>query len=168
MKKPDQAEIHPLPFEPCPLTDFKQTQTLQATEASLSKTDHLPQSDATTINQELDRIGILANTVAHQYEIISLIGLPSVSRDVALMAKLASSSCAKAVNACFRKNTNEAYAAQEDYTALAQTYHRLSARFYSALGQPDSPVETLMAGWAVVACIAKIGHHASRIATMTA
>jgi len=166
MENQVQSEIHALQYQTHVLEELIKTQTPQAAQASGSGT-HLA-SDVTKINQELDHIGILANNVAHHYGIISLIGLPSVSRDVALMAKLASSACAKAVNACFGNNTKEAYAAQEDYTTLALTYQRLSARFHSALREPDYPVETLMAGWAIIASIARIGQHASRIATMTA
>jgi len=120
-----------------------------------------------TIAHELGQIGVLTKKVAHQTGVIALLGLPATARDISLLAKLAATSCAKAINAALSRNTEEAHAAKEDYATLTMIHHRLAARFDAALGQPGIPLKTLLAGCVVVSSLGQIGIHSNRIADLS-
>jgi len=125
-------------------------------------------ADVAKIHHELNQIGILTRKVAHQSGTLSSIGLPAIARDITLLAKLATTSCTKAIQAFLSQNAEEAKAAREDYATLTHIHRRLSSRFDSALGQPGTPVAALLAGWVVISSLAQIGGHSNRIASAIA
>ncbi|MEI6788873.1 MAG: PhoU domain-containing protein [bacterium] len=120
-----------------------------------------------TVTHELSQIGILTKKVAHQTGVIALLGLPSTARDISLLAKLAATSCAKAINAVLSQNAEEAHAAREDCATLTIIHRRLAARFDAAFGQPGIPIKALLAGCVVVSSLGQIGSHCNRIADVS-
>ena len=122
----------------------------------------------TKVNHELERIGALARRIAHHSGVLALGGLPATARDIALLAKLATVSCARAINAFITQNVDEAHAARQDHALLHEVHKRLSTRFEEALGQPGVSCPALLAGCAVVASLAQIGDHTTRIAKVVA
>ncbi|MEI6563104.1 MAG: PhoU domain-containing protein [bacterium] len=126
-----------------------------------------PVSALAIIAHELGQIGVLTKKVAHQTGAIALLGLPATARDISLLAKLAATSCAKAINAVVSQNANAAHATREDCATLTMVHRRLTARFEAALNQPGIPIKALLAACVVVSNLGQIGGHCNRIADMS-
>ncbi|MEI6514533.1 MAG: PhoU domain-containing protein [bacterium] len=126
-----------------------------------------PVSALAMIAQELSQIGVLTKKVAHQTGVIASLGLPATARDISLLAKLAATSCAKAINAVVSQNAEEAHATKEDYATLTMVHRRLATRFDAALGQPGIPIKALLAACLVASNLSQIGGHCNRIADMS-
>lgn len=120
-----------------------------------------------TITHELDQIGVLTKKVAHQTGVIALLGIPATARDISLLATLAATSCAKAINAVLSRNAEEAHAAKEDCATLTTVHRRLATRLDTALGQPGIPAKALLEGCVVVSSLGQIGNHCNRIADLS-
>jgi len=120
----------------------------------------------TKVNHELERIGALARRIAHQSSVLALGGLPATARDIALLAKLATVSCARAIHAFMAQDIDAAHAARQDHALLHEVHKRLSTRFEEALGEPGASAQALLAGRTVVSSLAQIGDHTTRIAKL--
>jgi arsenate reductase len=118
----------------------------------------------TKVNHELERIGDLAKKVAHHAGRLTACGIPATGRSIAQLADLAVIATAKAIDAFIAQNADEARAVWERDAALDEIHDRLTTRFEKALGEPNAPVQALLAARAVVSSLERIGDHAARIA----